>query len=151
MAEEDKTQYKSGDHDLHEMLAAMNLGTEKVKVCPAAGSSADNIPPSQAEPFDVPRLDSGTVTPSGSAQTIDLIRDVELDVRIELGRSRMRVDEVLKLGQGSVVELDKLAGEPVDVLVNDQLVARGEVMILNDNFCIRVSEIISHDFEAPDK
>ena len=148
---EDETQGQSGHSDMNEILGAMNQGTEKINVCPASGSPADNVRASQAKPFDVPELDSGTVIPSASTQTIDLIRDVELDVRIELGRSRMRVDDVLKLGEGSVVELDKLAGEPVDVLVNDQLVAHGEVMILNDNFCVRVSEIISHDFEPQDK
>ncbi len=75
--------------------------------------------------------------------SIDLLRDVELNVKIELGRSRMLVEDVLKLGEGSVVELDKLAGDPVDVFVNDRLVARGEVLVLNDNFCVRVNEIVS--------
>src|SRR5688572_19957070 len=64
----------------------------------------------------------------------DLVRDVELTVKIELGRTRMRLDEVLRLGQGAVVELDRLAGDPVDVFVNDRLVARGEVVVLNDKF-----------------
>jgi len=81
-------------------------------------------------------------------QQIDLLDDVELDVKIELGRSRMMVEDVLKLGNGSVVELDKLAGDPVDVLVNDRLVARGEVLVLNDNFCVRVNEIITQSGEA---
>ena len=148
---EDEMQDQSGRNDLNEILAAVNPGTERIKVCPAAGPPADNIPAARVRPFDLPDLDSGTVAPSAPARTIDLIRDVELDVKIELGRSRMRIDEVLKLGEGSVVELDKLAGEPVDVLVNDQLVARGEVMILNDNFCVRISEIVSHDIETPDK
>ncbi len=75
--------------------------------------------------------------------SIDLLRDVELNVKIELGRSRMLVEDVLKLGEGSVVELDKLAGDPVDVFVNDRLVARGEVLVLNDNFCVRVNEIVA--------
>ncbi len=75
----------------------------------------------------------------------DLLRDVELNVKIELGRSRMRVQDVLKLGEGSVVELDKLAGDPVDVLVNDRLVARGEVLVLDDKFCVRVSEIVASE------
>lgn len=74
--------------------------------------------------------------------SIDLLRDVELNVKIELGRSRMLVEEVLQLNEGSVVELDKLAGDPVDVFVNDRLVARGEVLVLNDNFCVRVNEIV---------
>jgi flagellar motor switch protein FliN/FliY len=55
----------------------------------------------------------------------------------------MSIDEVLRLGAGAVVELNKLAGDPVDVLVNDRLVARGEVLILNDNFCVRISEILA--------
>ena len=75
--------------------------------------------------------------------SIELLRDVELNVKIELGRSRMLVEDVLKLGEGSVVELDKLAGDPVDVFVNDRLVARGEVLVLNDNFCVRVNEIVA--------
>jgi flagellar motor switch protein FliN/FliY len=76
---------------------------------------------------------------------MDLLRDVNLNVKIELGRSRMLVEDVLRLGEGSVVELDKLAGDPVDVLVNDRLIARGEVLVLNDNFCVRINDILSKD------
>jgi len=65
-----------------------------------------------------------------------------MDVRIELGRTRMFVEDVLRLGDGAVVELDKLAGDPVDVFVNDRRVARGEVLVLNDMFCVRISEIM---------
>jgi flagellar motor switch protein FliN len=75
--------------------------------------------------------------------SIDLLRDVDLNVKIELGRARMLVEDVLKLSEGSVVELDKLAGDPVDVFVNDRLVARGEVLVLNDNFCVRINEIVA--------
>jgi flagellar motor switch protein FliN/FliY len=78
--------------------------------------------------------------PSGA---IDLLKDVDLNVKIELGRTKMLIEDVLKLSEGSVVELDKLAGDPVDVFVNDQLVARGEVLVLNDNFCVRINEIIT--------
>ncbi len=84
----------------------------------------------------------------GAESQIDLLEDVELDVKIELGRTRMMIEDVLRLDDGSVVELDKLAGDPVDVLVNDRLVARGEVLVLNDNFCVRVNEIISQKGEA---
>jgi len=79
----------------------------------------------------------------GGAGSIDMLMDVNLNVRIELGRTRMSVEDILKLQGGSVVTLDKLAGEPVDVLVNEKLVARGEVLILNDRFCVRVAEIVS--------
>ena len=86
----------------------------------------------------------GDVTVGGG---IDMLSDVELDVRIELGRTEMMVEDVLQLGTGSVVELDKLAGDPVDVFVNGRRVARGEVLVLNDNFCIRVSEVVA-DLES---
>jgi len=74
---------------------------------------------------------------------IELLSDVDLHVTIELGRTQMLVEDVLKLNEGSVVELDKLAGDPVDIYVNQRLVARGEVLVLNDSFCIRISEIVA--------
>ncbi len=102
--------------------------------------------------------DAGASTPDGrnvdlpnfqqvladvEASGLDLLHDVELNVKIELGRTDMYVEDVLRLAEGSVVELDKLAGDPVDVYVNERLVARGEVLVLNDNFCVRVTEIVS--------
>jgi flagellar motor switch protein FliN/FliY len=81
--------------------------------------------------------------PSSEAATLALIREVELDVKIELGRTQMFLDDVLKLHKGSVVALDKLAGDPVDIFVNGRLIARGEVLVLNDNFCVRVAELIT--------
>lgn len=77
------------------------------------------------------------------ALPLQALEDVELDLRIELGRTELLIDEVLKLKEGSVVPLDKLAGDPVDILVNGRLIARGEVLVLNDNFCVRVAEILS--------
>jgi len=77
--------------------------------------------------------------------SMDLLRDVNLDIKIELGRAKMNLDEILQLRRGSVVTLDKLAGDPVDVYVNGRLVARGEVLVLNDNFCVRVAELIGSD------
>lgn len=74
---------------------------------------------------------------------IGLLDDVSLQVRIELGRTRMLVEDVLRLNADSVVELDKAAGDPVDIYVNGRRIARGEVLVLNDNFCVRVSEILS--------
>jgi len=80
---------------------------------------------------------------STESATLDLIRDVELDLRIELGRTHMYLEDVLKLRRGSVVPLDKLAGDPVDIFVNGRLIARGEVLVLNDSFCVRVAELIA--------
>lgn len=83
-------------------------------------------------------------TPLEAGTDIDMLGDVDLNVTIELGRTQMLVEDVLKLGRGAVVELDKLAGDPVDVYVNNCLIARGEVLVLNDNFCIRISEIVEN-------
>ena len=82
---------------------------------------------------------------SGEKATLELLKDVDLDLRIELGRTQMYLEDVLKLKRGSVVTLDKLAGDPVDVFVNGRLVARGEVLVLNDNFCVRVTELLTGD------
>ena len=94
----------------------------------------------QQEIVDLPDF-SGMLSEAADS-SIELLRDVELNVKIELGRSEMTIEEILKLGNGSVVELDKLAGDPVDILVNEQLIARGEVLVLNENFCVRINEII---------
>jgi flagellar motor switch protein FliN/FliY len=80
---------------------------------------------------------------STETATLDLISDVELDLKIELGRTQMYLEDVLKLRRGSVVPLDKLAGDPVDIFVNGRLIARGEVLVMNDNFCVRVAELIA--------
>ncbi len=96
-----------------------------------------------ADKPEVPSLpDFSGMLSEAAESSIDILNDVELDVKVELGRSDMEVDQVLKLTAGSVVELDKLAGDPVDILVNDQLIARGEVLVINDNFCVRVNEIV---------
>jgi len=84
-----------------------------------------------------------TSAAASPAPTAEALNDVDVNLTIELGQTRMTVRDILNLGQGSVVELDKLAGEPVDVFVNDQLVARGQVLVLNDNFCVRVDEIVT--------
>ena len=76
-------------------------------------------------------------------QNLDFILDIPLKVSIELGRTSILIKELLQLGQGSVLELDKLAGEPMEVLVNGKLVARGEVVVINEKFGIRLTDIIS--------
>ena len=90
-----------------------------------------------------PELADHPTSSAGVQGTFDLLGDVRLRVRIELGRRQMYVEDILRLAEGSVVELDKLAGDPVDILVNEVLVARGEVLVLNDYFCVRVTEILS--------
>jgi len=73
---------------------------------------------------------------------IDFLLDVPLDVSVELGRAKMPIRDMLQLGPGSVIELDKLIGEPVDLLVNSRLIARGEVVVFDENFGIRITDIL---------
>ena len=78
-----------------------------------------------------------------NARRLALLLDVNLDISVELGRSRMSIQELLGLGPGSVIELDKLAGEPLDILVNDRLIARGEAVVMNDKFGVRITDIVN--------
>lgn len=76
-------------------------------------------------------------------QSLDFILDIPLKVTVELGRAKMAIREILQLAQGSVIELSKFAGEPLEVLVNEKLIARGEVVVVNEKFGIRLTDIIS--------
>ena len=76
-------------------------------------------------------------------QSMDFILDIPLQVTVELGRTNVIIKDLLQLGQGSVLELDKLAGEPLEILVNGKLVAKGEVVVVNEKFGIRLTDIIS--------
>jgi len=105
-------------------------------------AQAQTDAPADAPPETAALPDLDTMLTDKAASTIEMLKDVELNVKIELGRAEMSIEDILKLTNGAVVELDKLASDPVDVLVNEQLIARGEVLVLNDNFCIRINEII---------
>ncbi|MCJ7602812.1 MAG: flagellar motor switch protein FliN, partial [Desulfobulbaceae bacterium] len=85
--------------------------------------------------------DSGTT--HTSSQNLDFLLDIPLDVSVELGRTNMIIDKMLHLTQGSVVELEKTAGEPVEIFVNRKLLGKGEVIVVNDRFGVRITEIIS--------
>lgn len=76
-------------------------------------------------------------------RNIDFILDIPLNITVELGKTQMLINDLLQLGQGSVVELSKLAGEPMEVLVNQKLIARGEVVVVNEKFGVRLTDIVS--------
>ena len=80
---------------------------------------------------------------SGTLQDIDLIMDIPVKLTVELGRTRMTIKELLRLTQGSVVALDGLAGEPLDILINGYLIAQGEVVVLADKYGVRITDIIT--------
>lgn len=102
--------------------------------------------PSSYEPtqFDQPRNSNGSAAEAGSERdNLDLVLDIPVTVAMEIGRSRIAIRNLLQLSQGSVVELDRLAGEPMDVLVNGTLIAQGEVVVVNDKYGIRLTDVIS--------
>jgi len=85
----------------------------------------------------------GSGTESDTHADLDFILDIPLELSVELGKTKMLVNDLLQLGQGSIVELNKLAGEPLEVFINNKLVARGEVVVVNEKFGIRLTDIIS--------
>lgn len=87
--------------------------------------------------------DSNRQKDDDKSRGIDFLLDIPLTFKVELGRTKMLIKDLLQLGQGSVVELDKLAGEPMEIIVNDRLIARGEVVVVNEKFGIRVTDILS--------
>jgi flagellar motor switch protein FliN len=93
--------------------------------------------------LEVPEFKDQDKTPQQNAKDINFILDIPLEVTVVIGRTKLLVQELLQLGQGSVVALEKLAGEPMEVYVNDRLIGRGEVVVVNERFGIRLTDIIS--------
>ena len=105
---------------------------------PAQGPA---MAPPNVQPVQFANLQA---TPIGGEQgNIGLLMDVYMEMTVELGRTRKRIKDILGIGEGTIIELDKLAGEPVDILVNHKLIAKGEVVVIDENFGVRVTEIVS--------
>jgi flagellar motor switch protein FliN len=131
----DETEAAMSQAQLDESLASSPLPTGQP---PSEAKSAEASDSPQPYQFG----DLKGLASDEPPHSLDLLGDVELDLRIELGRTLMRLEDVLRLRGGSVVALDKLAGDPVDIYINGRLIARGEVLVMNDNFCIRVTELV---------
>ena len=86
---------------------------------------------------------AATSVEGGESKSLDLILDIPLTVAVELGRNKMLINDLLQLGQGSVIELTKLVGEPLEILVNQKLIARGEVVVVNEKSGVRLTDIVS--------
>jgi flagellar motor switch protein FliN/FliY len=99
----------------------------------------------ETEEKKAPESEKKTVDESQEdpGRDLDFILDIPLELSVELGRSKMLVNDLLQLGQGSIVELNKLAGEPLEIYINNKLVARGEVVVVNEKFGVRLTDIIS--------
>ena len=103
---------------------------------PAGGGNADKgaSAPQVSDEIKLPKMDFSK---------LKMILDIPLKVSVELGRTKMLVNDLLQLGQGSVIELDKIAGEPMEILINDKLVAMGEVVVVNEKFGVRLTDVVS--------
>jgi flagellar motor switch protein FliN/FliY len=108
----------------------------------ASDGGAGDVPAGGVLTGETPRPFSST-GPDGSAQDINMVLDIPVQLSVELGRTKVPIKHILQLGQGSVVELDALAGEPMDVLVNGYLIAQGEVVVVNDKFGIRLTDVVT--------
>jgi flagellar motor switch protein FliN/FliY len=107
-----------------------------------AAAMAEQATTAKVAPDIFPEL-SGTAPANGIASDIDMILDIPVLMTVELGRTKIAIRNLLQLAQGSVVELDGLAGEPMDVLVNGTLIAQGEVVVVNDKFGVRLTDIVT--------
>ena len=116
------------------MAGAMPVQPDMMQQQPYAMPNV-NVQPAQFQPFNA------GVSPLMQQENIDLIMDVPLEVTVELGRTNNSIKEILDFSPGTIIELNKLAGEPVDVLVNGKFVAKGEVVVIEENFGIRIVEI----------
>lgn len=131
--------YEGVSQDDIELL--LNKAEEALASIDAADKEALKSLPVGMRTFEFEKFRGSSATTE--AATLELMRDVQLDMTVELGRTHMHLEDVLQLRKGAVVPLDKLAGDPADIFVNGRLIARGEVLVLNENFCIRVAELIA--------
>ena len=133
----DDSDYGGGDLGAEDAGGAYFGGQEEMP--PAASTPAIGL-------VDLPSFDAPAAGMRGGpegASGLGRVRDIPLEVTVELGRTRLLIRDIMDLSAGSIIELDKIAGEPVDLLANGLLVARGEVIVIDDNFGVRVTEIIT--------
>ena len=114
----------------------MELDWEQPRSEDPAPAAAPEVPLEAA-------VEAGPGCKEKESPRLEMLLDIPLKITAELGRARMLINDLLQLGQGSVIELDKLAGEPLEILVNQKLIARGEVVVVNEKFGIRLTDIIS--------
>jgi len=147
-AEIDAARMEAGlPRDVEGPSMAMPAGRPAAVAAPPAPISERRTAAAAAAPTAVHPVQFMPLTPEppslDQAHGIELLMDVALEVSVELGRSHMSIGEILALRTGSVIELDKLAGEPVDVSVNGTLIARGEVVVVDEKFGVRITEVVS--------
>ena len=100
-------------------------------------------PPQEAQKPKLEEFSSQASSEEEGHPSLDFVLDIPLEISVEIGRSKMIINDLLKLSQGSIIELNKMAGEPAEIYVNQRLMARGEIVVVNDRFAVRLTEIIS--------
>lgn len=140
---------------------AVSIAIDAAEVSPADADTDEDVQPAADEaiqpvaeeaiqPAAFEALSLGNPEENGQHTSIDMLMDVPMRVSVELGRTKMLVREVLRLQKGSVIELNRMAGEVVDVLVNEKLIARGEVVVVDDKFGVRITELTGNRKTTPE-
>jgi flagellar motor switch protein FliN/FliY len=139
MSEDNKTDQEVAD----EWASALEEQGTNVEKDPWAAALEEQSDSEKANPAPVTHLDDDAKPRSHAELNLAMVLDIPVTISMEIGRAKINIRNLLQLSQGSVVELDRLAGEPMDVLVNDTLIAHGEVVVVNDKFGIRLTDVIS--------
>ena len=146
MLDDDSTNERLTSDELDALMADANITDGDEDSFPKNGNFDQEV--AQRPVANVPQVHTPASTPENLSysdnqnKNIQLLYDIYLQVTVELGRKNILIKDVLALGEGSIIELDKPANEPVELLVNDRLVARGEVVVIDENFGVRVTEIV---------
>tara|TARA_R110000772_G_scaffold107834_1_gene210425 strand:+ start:286 stop:732 length:447 start_codon:yes stop_codon:yes gene_type:complete len=139
MSEDNKTDQEVAD----EWASALEEQGTDVEEDPWAAALEEQAETEKANPAPITQLADDAKPRAHADLDLDMVLDIPVTISMEIGRSKINIRNLLQLSQGSVVELDRLAGEPMDVLVNDTLIAHGEVVVVNDKFGIRLTDVIS--------
>ena len=139
MSAEDNPENKEGAEAADDPFAGWAEALEEQKGADAAPGDAEQGGPLSGEPVRPFTTGGG----DGTVNDINMVLDIPVQLSVELGRTKVPIKYILQLAQGSVVELDALAGEPMDVLVNGYLIAQGEVVVVNDKFGIRLTDVVT--------
>lgn len=124
-------------------MAALDGNTERQDFRKTDLKESDKVSPADGAPKPGETSAGSNSSATDSSVNMEFLIDISLDVTVELGRTKMLINDMLKLGQGSVIELSKLAGESLDILANQKPIARGEVVVVNDKYGVRLTEVIS--------
>ena len=124
-------------------MAAIDANTEQQDLRNAELKGSDRASSADGEQKPGEISAGSDSSPADSSVNMEFLLDISVDVTVELGRTKMLINDMLKLGQGSVIELSKLAGESLDILANQKPIARGEVVVVNDKYGVRLTEVIS--------